>query len=51
MENGKIVIFGGGIPLTVDGRIIGALGVSGGTGEEDHSLAEYGLSILPEVLQ
>ena len=51
MENGKIVIFGGGIPLTVGGRIIGALGVSGGTGEEDHSLAEYGLSILPEVLQ
>ena len=45
-----IVIFGGGIPLKVDGRIIGGLGISGGTGEEDHSLAEYGLSVLPEIL-
>ena len=41
---------GGGIPLKVDGRIIGGLGISGGTGEEDHSLAEYGLSVLPEIL-
>ena len=52
MEEGKkaVVIFGGGIPLKVDGRIIGGLGISGGTGEEDHSLAEYGLSVLPEIL-
>ena len=50
MDGGKIVIFGGGIPLKVDGRIIGGLGISGGTGEEDHSLAEYGLSVLPEIL-
>ena len=49
-NDGKIVIFGGGIPLKVDGRIIGGLGISGGTGEEDHSLAEYGLSVLPEIL-
>ena len=34
----------------VNGNIIGGLGVSGGTGEEDHSLAEYGLSVLQEVL-
>lgn len=50
MDNGKIVIFGGGVPLKVDGRIIGGLGISGGTGEEDHSLAEYGASILRDVL-
>ena len=50
LDGGKIVIFGGGIPLKVDGRIIGGLGISGGTGEEDHSLAEYGLSVLPEIL-
>ena len=49
-NGGRIVIFGGGIPLKVDGRIIGGLGISGGTGEEDHSLAEYGLSVLPEIL-
>ena len=50
MDNGKIVISGGGVPLKVGDTIIGGLGISGGTGEEDHSLAEYGLSILNEVL-
>jgi uncharacterized protein GlcG (DUF336 family) len=50
MGDGKIVIFGGGVPLKVGDTIIGGLGVSGGTGEEDHSLAEYGLSVLQEVL-
>ncbi|GAB6105554.1 cob(I)yrinic acid a,c-diamide adenosyltransferase [Blautia glucerasea] len=50
MDNGKIVIFAGGIPLKVGDTIIGGLGISGGTGEEDHSLAEYGLSVLNEVL-
>ena len=29
---------------------IGGLGISGGTGEEDHSLAEYGQSVLNEIL-
>ena len=50
MDGGKIVIFGGGVPLKSEDTIIGGLGISGGTGEEDHSLAEYGLSVLPEIL-
>lgn len=50
MDGGRIVIFGGGVPLKAGDTIIGGLGISGGTGEEDHSLAEYGLSILHEVL-
>ena len=50
MDGGKIVIFGGGVPLKVGDTIIGGLGVSGGTAEEDHSLAEYALSVLHEVL-
>lgn len=50
MDGGKIVIFGGGVPLKAGDTIIGGLGISGGTGEEDHSLAQYGLSVLPEVL-
>ena len=51
MDGGKIVIFGGGVPLVHEGMIIGGLGVSGGTGEEDHHLAEYGLSVLPQILR
>ncbi len=50
MAEGKIVIFGGGVPLIYNGTIIGGLGISGGTGEEDHSLAEYALSVLEAVL-
>ena len=46
----NIVIFGGGVPLKVGDTIIGGLGISGGTGEEDNSLAEYGLQVLNVVL-
>lgn len=38
-NGGKIVIFGGGIPLIQDGMIIGGFGVSGGTAEQDTALA------------
>ncbi len=49
-NDGKIVIFGGGEPLYADGKIVGALGVSGGSAEEDTSLAAYGREIWKEVL-
>ena len=42
LDGGKIIIFGGGIPLKVDGKIVGGLGISGGTGEQDHDLAVFG---------
>ena len=42
-NGGRIVIFGGGDPLTSkDGSIIGGLGVSGGTEEQDTALSSYG---------
>ncbi len=41
--DGRIVCFGGGYPLEVDGKVIGAIGVSGGTAEEDMSVATYAL--------
>ncbi len=49
-NDGKIMIIGGGVPLEVNGQIIGGLGVSGGTGEQDSEIANYGLRILKEVL-
>lgn len=45
----KMVIFGGGVPLVENGRIIGGLGISGGTGEEDHALCEYALGIFDTI--
>jgi uncharacterized protein GlcG (DUF336 family) len=41
-NNGKIMIFAGGVPLKRDGRVVGAIGVSGGSGEQDHAVAEAG---------
>ena len=45
-----VMIFGGGEPLKADGKIIGALGVSGGSAEEDTAIAAYGKEIFEEVL-
>lgn len=39
-NNGRVIIFAGGIPLTRDGQIIGAVGVSGGEGTQDQAVAE-----------
>ena len=41
---GRYVIFGGGIPLLLDGRIVGAVGVSGGTSAQDVECAGAGLA-------
>ncbi len=39
-NDGKIMIFAGGVPLKKDGQVVGAVGVSGGSGEQDHAVAE-----------
>ncbi len=44
--SGGMVIFGGGIPLTVDGVVIGAIGVSAGSVEQDVAVAEAGFAAL-----
>jgi uncharacterized protein GlcG (DUF336 family) len=41
-NNGRIMIFAGGIPLKKNGEVLGAIGVSGGSGEQDHAVAEAG---------
>ncbi|HEY2867227.1 MAG TPA: heme-binding protein [Pyrinomonadaceae bacterium] len=41
-NHGRIMIFAGGIPLKRDGKVVGAIGISGGSGEQDHSVAEAG---------
>jgi len=41
-NNGKIMIFAGGIPLKKDGKVVGAVGVSGGSSDQDHAVAEAG---------
>jgi uncharacterized protein GlcG (DUF336 family) len=41
-NHGRITIFAGGIPLKQGGKVVGAIGVSGGSGEQDQTVAEAG---------
>jgi uncharacterized protein GlcG (DUF336 family) len=41
-NKGRVMIFAGGIPLKKDGKVVGAVGVSGGSGEQDQTVAEAG---------
>ena len=50
-NGGRIVIFGGGDPLYFDGKIVGGIGVSGGSAEEDTALSAYGASVWEEMVR
>jgi uncharacterized protein GlcG (DUF336 family) len=41
-NGGRIMIFAGGIPLKRGGKVVGAIGVSGGSGAQDQAVAEAG---------
>lgn len=41
---GRIVVFAGGLPVVVDGEVVGGLGVSGAAAEVDRECAEAGLA-------
>jgi uncharacterized protein GlcG (DUF336 family) len=41
-NDGRVMIFAGGVPLKKNGVVVGAVGVSGGTGKQDQAAAEAG---------
>jgi uncharacterized protein GlcG (DUF336 family) len=41
-NKGRVMIFAGGVPLKRNGQVVGAIGVSGGSGEQDQAVAEAG---------
>ncbi|HEV8044704.1 MAG TPA: heme-binding protein, partial [Rubrobacter sp.] len=43
-HGGRLVVFPGGIPLVRNGEIVGAIGVSTGTIEQDQEVAEAGVA-------
>ncbi len=45
-NDGKVMIFAGGMPILQDGKVVGAIGVSGGTGDQDQAVAEAGAKAL-----
>ncbi|MBN9119851.1 MAG: heme-binding protein [Planctomycetes bacterium] len=49
-SGGKITSLKGGVPIVVDGQVIGAIGVGGGTGEQDVEVAKAGIQALLDGL-
>jgi uncharacterized protein GlcG (DUF336 family) len=45
-SNGGLITFPGGIPIRREGQVIGAIGVSGSTVEDDHAVAEAGVAAI-----
>lgn len=42
----RLVVFGGGYPITVDDRVVGGIGVSGGHYTQDMEVAQAALAVL-----
>jgi len=42
--------FEGGVPITADNQVIGAVGVSGATAQQDGMIAQAGVDALPKIL-
>ncbi|MDR7080662.1 uncharacterized protein GlcG (DUF336 family) [Neobacillus niacini] len=45
----RLVIFGGGYPIKIDGELIGGIGVSGGHYTHDMQVCEAGLAVLEDL--
>ncbi|MFE0748114.1 heme-binding protein [Gordonia sp. NPDC058843] len=45
-NGGRVAVFAGGVPLRLDGAVVGAIGVSGGSGAQDQAIAEAGAQAL-----
>jgi uncharacterized protein GlcG (DUF336 family) len=48
-SGGRFIAFGGGLPLWYDGQVVGAVGVSGASGEQDHAFASAGAAVWVEA--
>ncbi|WP_156291062.1 GlcG/HbpS family heme-binding protein [Oceanobacillus salinisoli] len=48
-NNGRIVVFGGGIPLVQDGKVVGAVGVSGSSVDHDIQVAQAAVDVFESI--
>ena len=46
VSNGGLITFPGGLPITIEGAVVGAIGVSGSTVEDDHAVASAGVDAV-----
>ena len=48
LAGGRMIVFAGGIPLERDGVLVGAIGVSGGSADQDQRAAEAGVTAFDQ---
>jgi glc operon protein GlcG len=48
---GERINLPGGLPVIIDGRVVGAIGVGSGTGEQDREVAKAALKVVPGASQ
>jgi glc operon protein GlcG len=46
VKTDRLIVFGGGVPLTSDGEVVGGIGVSGGSADQDREIAEAGAAVV-----
>ena len=51
IKTDRLIVYGGGAPITHDGEVIGAVGVSGGSADQDRIIAEGASLSLAELPQ
>jgi uncharacterized protein GlcG (DUF336 family) len=49
-QRGRVAAFGGGVPILVDGSLVGAVGASGGSAEQDKEVASAGAAAVARAL-
>lgn len=49
-NNNRIITFGGGYPLNLNGKVVGGIGVSGGSAEQDSELAAFGAAFIENII-
>lgn len=50
-SGGKLTTLPGGVPIVIDGQVVGGVGVGGGTGEQDAEVAKAGIDALMDVIK
>lgn len=50
MHTGRFTVFVGGFPLVHDGQVVGAVGISGGNGEQDKAVGAAALTAFEELV-
>lgn len=51
VHQGKLILFGGGFPLVAEGKTVGAIGISGGSVEEDEEVARPAVDLFADMAE